>query len=77
VEVRNSGGRLVATYAYDGAYRRVSKTAGNTTRDYYYSDQWQVLEERVGGATVAERRYVWGVRYVDDLVLRDRKLEVV
>ena len=42
------------------------------TRHHYYSDQWQVLEERVGSATTADRQYVWGLRYVDDLVLRDR-----
>jgi len=33
---------------------------------------WQLLEERVGGSTVAAAQYVWGVRYIDELVLRDR-----
>src|SRR5262249_20211304 len=41
-----------------------------TTRDFYYSNQWQVLEERVGGQ--AQDQYVWSPVYVDALVLRDR-----
>jgi len=41
------------------------------TRHFYYSSQWQVLEERIDASTTADRQYVWGVRYVDDLVLRD------
>src|SRR6185295_10139979 len=42
------------------------------TRHLYYSDQWQVLEERIEDEDTAERQFVWGMRYVDDLVLRDR-----
>jgi RHS repeat-associated protein len=55
----------VATYWYDGLHRRVRK---GTTRDFYYSLQWQILEERVSGAM--DRQFVWGLRYIDDLVLR-------
>ena len=36
-----------------------------------YSDRWQILEERVGGSDCAERQFVWGQRYLDDLVVRD------
>ena len=32
----------------------------------------QVLEERVDGSPSAESQFVWGIRYVDDCVLRDR-----
>jgi RHS repeat-associated protein len=67
----------VAAYAYDGANRRIAKTAGGVTRDYYYSDQWQVLEERLStDPTAADRRFVWGMRGVDDLVRRDREVWV-
>ncbi len=83
------GTTLVAGYDYDGLNRRVVKekyAAGSLTemRHYYYSDQWQVLEERVqqnygssGSASAPEslypeRQFVWGLRYVNDLVLRDR-----
>jgi RHS repeat-associated protein len=65
----------LGTYAYDGLNRRVTKISNegtSTTRHFYYSKQWQVLEERTGSATTADRQYVWGTRYVDDLVLRDR-----
>ncbi len=70
VEVKNSGGTSLKTFEFDGLNRRISETASGTTRDLYYSAQWQVLEERVSGAT--ERRYVWSPVYVDALVLRDR-----
>ncbi len=64
-------GRLVsvnggARYAYDALSRRVQEGA----TALYYSAAWQVVEERVAGATTA--RYVWSPVYVDALVLRDR-----
>jgi RHS repeat-associated protein len=69
----------VVQYAYDGATRRAIKntyTAGVLfeTRHYYYTDphRWQVVEERLDTSTNAERQFVWGLRYIDDLVLRDR-----
>ncbi|MGL5097043.1 MAG: RHS repeat-associated core domain-containing protein, partial [Planctomycetia bacterium] len=67
----------VAEYAYDGWQRRTAKrtyAAGvlAQTRHFYYSDDWQTLEERVGAATTAERQFVWGLDGADDLVLRDR-----
>ena len=71
IEIKNTGASVVATYGYDGAHRRVTKVAGGNTRHYYYSDRWQVLEERLNALTTADRRFVWGVRHVDDLVLRD------
>ncbi len=83
------GTTLVAGYDYDGLNRRVIKeayTSGSLAemRHYYYSRDWQVLEERVqqcygssGSASAPEslypeRQFVWGLRYVNDLVLRDR-----
>ncbi|MEZ6062057.1 MAG: hypothetical protein R3C19_17085 [Planctomycetaceae bacterium] len=41
-------------------------------RHYYYTPGWQVVEERVGSATTADRQYVWGLRYIDDLIERQR-----
>jgi RHS repeat-associated protein len=69
-EVRDSGNNLLATYRYDTLGRRVRETRGATTTDLYYSDQWQVLEERVGG--VVKLSYVWSPVYVDALIARDR-----
>jgi RHS repeat-associated protein len=70
VEVKN-GNVVVADYAYDGASRRTTKT-GSATRHYYYDDQWRVAEERLDTTTTADRRFVWGIRRLDDLILRDR-----
>jgi RHS repeat-associated protein len=72
-------------YEYDGLGRRTVKRRQAfgilpaEVRHYYYSDDWQVLQERVGtGGDVdptrlpIDRQYVWGVRGLDDLILRDR-----
>jgi RHS repeat-associated protein len=73
----SASGSTVAGYAYDGRHRRTLKNSYvsgvlSQVRHLYSSDGWQVLEERVGSSTSAERQFVWGLRYVDDLVLRDR-----
>jgi RHS repeat-associated protein len=68
--VKNSGGTTLATYAYDPLGRRVRETRGSTTTDLYYSDQWQVLEERVGSDVKVS--YVWSPVYVDAMIARDR-----
>jgi YD repeat-containing protein len=70
VAAQTSPTNVFASYEYDGLGRRVSETKSGTTRDFYYSDQWQVVEERVGGQ--AQVQYVWSPVYVDALVLRDR-----
>ena len=72
-----AGANTVATYQYDGLKRRIVKnryTGGvlSETRHLYYSASWQILEERVGASANANRQFVWGVHYVDDLILRDR-----
>lgn len=64
-----------ATYRYDGLNRRVTKLVGSVTRHFYYTTRWQVVEERLGTTPAtadAQRQFVWGLRYLDDLVLRDR-----
>jgi len=68
------GAATVATFKYDGLNRRIIKTT-SLTRDYYYSNKWQVLEERTGlpNANCPERQFVWGLRYTDDLIFRDRE----
>ena len=53
-------------YQSDALGRRIKE--GST--DLYYSDRWQVIEERVGG--VAKAQNVWSDVYVDAMVLRDR-----
>jgi RHS repeat-associated protein len=74
---RDDSDALVAMYQYDGQNRRVAKllpTGSNFKRtDYYYNENWQVLEERyiasVSGtttaATAASRKMLWDARYID------------
>ncbi|MDX1969368.1 MAG: RHS repeat-associated core domain-containing protein, partial [Planctomycetaceae bacterium] len=67
-----SGVSTISQYAYDGQNWRTTKTVAGTVRHYYYTSGWQVLEERLDAATTAERQFVWGLRYIDDQVVRDR-----
>ncbi len=69
----------MAEYEYDGAKRRtLQKSYENgtldETRHLYYTEpsKWQVIEERVDSDTAPDRQFVWGLRYIDDLILRDR-----
>ncbi|WP_425400431.1 RHS repeat-associated core domain-containing protein [Aeoliella sp.] len=70
VKIEDSAG-TVAAYEYDGLSRRITRDEGSTLTHFYYNDQWQCLEERTGSSTSASKQYVWGVRYVDDLVFSD------
>ncbi len=73
-------GNTVQENQYDGRkYRTVlaTYTSGTLTetRHYYYSHRWQSLKERLGTSpdtAAAERQFVWGERYIDNLVIRDR-----
>jgi RNA polymerase sigma factor (TIGR02999 family) len=55
-------------YTYDALGRRLTESGG-LGRDLYYSKDWQVLEERLGG--LMQYQQVWSPVYVDALVLRD------
>ena len=83
--VRVKHGKLtVGEYEYDGLGRRIVKRTftpsgqPDETRHFYYTHDWRLLEERVEesgkkpwqGRT--DRRYVWGLHGLDDLVCRDR-----
>ena len=67
-----SGSTTVSTYVYDGLHRRVATTADSTPRHFYYTAQWQAIEERLGTSNSAERQFLWGPIYIDHLLLRDR-----
>jgi len=70
VEVRDVENELLATYRYYALGWRVQELRGEATTDLYYSNQWQVLEERVDGDVYAQ--YVWSLVYIDAMILRDR-----
>ncbi|MCX7388346.1 MAG: hypothetical protein NTX48_16905, partial [Planctomycetales bacterium] len=72
-----NGTQKVIENVYDARGYRIRKdtyTSGTLTeaRHYYYTPGWQCVEERVDASTTAERQFVWGLRYIDDLILRDR-----
>ncbi|MBS0209634.1 MAG: RHS repeat-associated core domain-containing protein [Planctomycetes bacterium] len=63
------------TYAYDGLNRRIYEHIDSVTRHVYFSTQWQALETRLTATTAApEQQFVWGLRYIDNLILRDRSV---
>ena len=65
------GNTTIIEYQYDGRHFRIMRGA----RHFYYSSQGQVLEDRstpYGPFWPSDRRYVWGLRYIDDLVCRDQ-----
>jgi len=71
------GATTIAEYAYDGFRRRTLHKVydGGSldhTRHNYYSNRWQLLEERMDNSSNAAQQHVWGRRYIDDVVLRDR-----
>jgi RHS repeat-associated protein len=74
-----SGGENVEFCLYDGLNRRVMRNQysppGTLTesRFFVYTDQWQVLEEYVVATSLSVPvvQWVWGIRYIDDCVLRD------
>ncbi len=73
----SNGTQKISEHVYDARGFRIRKdtyTSGTLTetRHYYYTPGWQCVEERTGSSTTAERQFVWGLRYIDDLVMRDR-----
>ncbi len=75
VTVKDGANKVIES-VYDGITRRMLKSVYvsgtlDHLRHSYFSDAWQPLEERRDAATRADQQYVWGLRYIDDLVLRD------
>ena len=74
------GSENVEFCIYDGLNRRIMRntysSGGSLTesRFFVYSSLWQVLEEYVAATSLTTPvvQWVWGVRYIDDCVLRDR-----
>jgi RHS repeat-associated protein len=86
VSVSNASAMQIAAYQYDGMNRRIVEQVVATgvssapVRDLFYSQAWQVLEERVRTAggdipATADTRYFWSPVYVDALVARDRNAD--
>ncbi len=71
VTVSDTSG-VVQTNTYDGLVRRISQATASGTERYLYTASWQTLEEHPDSPAGLKRRYLWGLRYIDDLVLQDR-----
>ena len=70
-----SGAPVTAVYAYDGLTRRVSAQAPSGTtgsQDYYYSDQWKVLQVTPSQVITGLKQFVWRGCDEDKLILRDQ-----
>ncbi len=78
VEVRRQeDNTLVASYQYDGLFRRTLSTVGGANRHFLYDRAWRILEERPAAQTAApDRLYLWGLRHRTDMVCRDAELPV-
>jgi len=63
---------VTGSYRFDAFSRRVSKTIGSNTEYSYFSEDYQVLEVRKNTSTTPLEQNVWGTRYVDELIVRDR-----
>jgi len=74
-EPTSDDSQLVAC-EYDGFNRRIVKTdktgQSDVDYDYYYNENWQVLEVRKDGDSDPYKQYIWDPRYIDAPVVRFR-----
>jgi RHS repeat-associated protein len=52
--------------------QRIKKTVGSTLTKSFFNENWQELESVTNNQVTS---YVWGLRYIDDLVLREKSEE--
>jgi YD repeat-containing protein len=79
------GWQNLAEYQYDGqTWRIVTKNYDSgmldETRHFYFTRGWQDIEERLGttpSTADAQQQYVWGLRYIDELIRRNRDSDTV
>jgi RHS repeat-associated protein len=74
-----SPGATVAQYRYNGIHWRIRKIlTGSDTFDYYYGENWQVLEVRRtpnGGTTRRAEQLLWHATYMDAPIVRWRNAD--
>ena len=76
VRVSNSGS-TIAEYQYNALNHRVVKTTPSETRYYFFDSSWQCVEEYADNAASPDIKYIWGLRYVDDMICRMRSSETL
>ncbi len=72
VKVKNAAGTTtLATYEYDGLDRRIRvEDSSQDNWDYYYNEDWQVIEIREDADPDPLKQYVWHPYYIDALAVR-------
>jgi RHS repeat-associated protein len=55
--------------------QRIRKTVDNIVTQSFFNEDWQELESREPGTASPITVYIWGGRYIDDLVLREKSEE--
>ena len=53
---------------YDALGRRIKETRGGKYDELYYSDKWQVIEERKNGSSTRATSSLWSPVYVDAMI---------
>ncbi|MDR2410790.1 MAG: hypothetical protein LBE13_22135 [Bacteroidales bacterium] len=69
VEVRDTNDNLIAQYEYNGLNQRIKKTVGSVVTKSFFNENWQELESVTNDQVTG---YVWGLRYIDDLILCEK-----
>ncbi|MDO4571563.1 MAG: RHS repeat-associated core domain-containing protein [Planctomycetia bacterium] len=77
VRVAEPDGTLVAEYRYAALNRRITKTTPTETRYFYYNRNWQCLTEYVATSPTPNTHYLWGIRYIDDLICRPQNSQTL
>jgi uncharacterized protein RhaS with RHS repeats len=72
VEVRDSNDNLITQYEYNGLNQRIKKNVGSTVTKSFFNENWQEIESITNNQVTS---YVWGLRYIDDLILREKGSE--
>jgi hypothetical protein len=69
VEVRDTSDTLIASYAYNGLNQRIKKIVGTTVTKSFFNENRQEVESVTNDQVTS---FVWGIRYIDDFVLREK-----
>jgi RHS repeat-associated protein len=72
VQIKNSGGTTIETFSNDATGHVIIENNGAGDDHWYYSDTGQVVEEKYSSSY---DQFVWGLGYINDLILRDRNAD--
>jgi RHS repeat-associated protein len=68
--VQTYDGEVVDEIEYDGLHRRIVRNEYGTDYDYFYNEDWQLLETRKNDDTDPLEQFVWHPYYIDALAMR-------